>query len=378
MSFSPYVESAKTDLTWKKGIAIVVVMSLVFVELAFRVVRLPAVERWIDPAAFELAQAHVEPHPYLAYALKPDWATPTGSKFQAAHNQLGFRGEDFEPEKDEDVFRVLCLGSGSTYGIGASSDAATWPARLEYYLHAEEKGRKFEVVNMGVEGYSTFENLIDLATRGIDLEPDLVIVYQSLTDLRCALYPAPVSDNTHWRSPWTTTTSKGLEATLESIYLYRLARRTVTDGSSGSSSFEGQLIVDYEPGQDKFIDAPASTGFDNFERNLTSIVALSRSVGARVLLSSQGLDRIDLINAPSRARQLASFERMRAILERVARRQKVEFVDAGKTLELAARRQWETDGKENVFTWEDRLQDSGADLLASTFAQAIFRGGLLF
>ena len=129
MSFSPYVEPSKTDLTWKKGIAIVVVMSLVFVELAFRVVRLPAVDRWIDPAAFELAQAHVEPHPYLSYALKPGWATPTGSKFQAGHNQLGFRGDDFEPEKDDDVFRVLCLGSGSTYGIGASSDAATWPAR---------------------------------------------------------------------------------------------------------------------------------------------------------------------------------------------------------------------------------------------------------
>ena len=378
MSFSPYVEPSKHELTWKKGIAIVVVMSLVFVELAFRVVRLPAVDQWVDPVAFELAQAHVEPHPYLAYALKPGWRTPAGTNVQASHNELGFRGQGIEAKKEDDVFRVLCLGSGSTYGIGASNDDATWPARLQYYLHAEEPDRKFEVINMGVEGYSTFENLIDLATRGIDLEPDLVIVYQSLADLRCALYPAPVSDNTHGRSSWTTENSRGLESTLESSYLYKLARRALTDGDVESAGFESQLVVDYEPGTDKFVDAPASTGFDNFERNLTSIVALSRSIGARVLLSSQGLDRVDLTNAPSRGRQLASFERMRAILERVARRQKVEFVDAGKTLEQAARRQWEADGKENVFTWEDGLQDAGADLLASTFAHAIFRGGLLF
>jgi hypothetical protein len=45
------------------------------------------------------------------------------------------------------------------------------------------------VINGGCQGYSTFEMQIQLELRGVDFQPDLVLCYETINDMRCALYP---------------------------------------------------------------------------------------------------------------------------------------------------------------------------------------------
>ena len=141
-------------------------------------------------------------HSYLAYSPKPNHETGYGSKHRkTTHNSAGYRGELVDIPKPEGVYRVLCLGGSSTHGTTPNTDADTWPARLQVHLNEQAQGKRVEVLNFGVFGYSTFESLINLALRGIDYQPDLVLVYHTINDVRCALYNrgGPIQrDNAHW------------------------------------------------------------------------------------------------------------------------------------------------------------------------------------
>jgi lysophospholipase L1-like esterase len=71
--------------------------------------------------------------------------------------------------------RILCLGDSLTWGYGAN-DEETYPALLEVLLGKRYPELNVQVLNAGVPGYGTDEELELLRTRGAALEPDLVIV----------------------------------------------------------------------------------------------------------------------------------------------------------------------------------------------------------
>jgi len=85
-------------------------------------------------------------------------------------------------------FRVLALGDSCTFGVGVE-DGETWPARLSRLLRAE--GIDAEVINAGVPGYTAFQGKRFLETRGLALEPDLVLVPFGFNDIDAGM---PFSD----------------------------------------------------------------------------------------------------------------------------------------------------------------------------------------
>ena len=62
--------------------------------------------------------------------------------------------------------------------MGVNNDE-TWPSHL-----AKELGANYEVINMGVPGYSSRENLLQSEMYLSELQPDLAIYYIGLNDLR--------------------------------------------------------------------------------------------------------------------------------------------------------------------------------------------------
>src|SRR5262249_14981942 len=60
--------------------------------------------------------------------------------------------------------------------------------------------RSAEVINAGVPGYSTLENLIFLESRGIFLNPDVVVLYQGLNDLRSGHSPGFRTDYSNFHA----------------------------------------------------------------------------------------------------------------------------------------------------------------------------------
>ncbi len=108
----------------------------------------------------------------LFWSLVPNAEIPHAHEHLNAH---GFRGDDFDDEKPRDTRRVLLLGDSNTFGIGVSWDA-TFAHRLERWLDRTE-GTHWEVLNMGVPGYSVVQMRRLLESDGARWGPDVVVVY---------------------------------------------------------------------------------------------------------------------------------------------------------------------------------------------------------
>lgn len=355
--------------------AIVLALTVLVLETVPRWVELPGLGlRDLNPVAAGLEEARVEPHPYLAYVPKPGFTSKEGAEHQIAHNSLGFRGPEVVTPKPAGTFRILCLGGSSTYGHGPTSNDTTWPARLQAYLSQAKPDALIEVVNGGCQGYSSFESLANLAFRGLPLQPDLVVVYHTINDMRCALYPGVRPDNTHWRANW----MRHEPSVLESSYTFLILRAKLTDYIASQSDLGAYVIRDFEKLLVKGDPYAwrSETGFRNFHRNLNSIVSLARENGAAVLLTSQGLKRETLDKAPSREDQLRAFEYMRETIKIVADSRGTAFCDAATVMESEAARR-NAAGESPIFTNDVHMTDDGADLLAKTIAIAIFEQELL-
>lgn len=89
-------------------------------------------------------------------------------------NSLGLRGRDIAIHKSAGVRRILVLGDSYVFGVGVNEESV-FSSRLEALLNAGAPGR-YEVVNLGVSGYSTDQEYLLYQELGASLQPDLVLL----------------------------------------------------------------------------------------------------------------------------------------------------------------------------------------------------------
>lgn len=351
------------------------VVMITALETIPRFIDVPGLTREeLDPIQKSIRLARIEAHPYLAYVPKKNFKSPEGDPHEISHNSLGFRGPEIEETKPEGTYRILCLGGSSTYGHGPTSNATTWPGRLQTRLREALPEREIEVINGGCQGFTSYESLANYAFRGIALEPDLVIVYHAINDMRGALYEGIQSDNTHRRAVF----PRFKENWLDKCWTYLTLRAYFTGYRNRSRDLGSWVITDYDEraGLDKF-RWTSDKGFDNFERNLNSIVTLAKSNGTKVLLATQAMKVSTLMGKKSKPDQLRGFHHANNLVRKVAKQRKAQFVDLGpKVTQLGLDR--EKKGlKPNLFTSEVHVTDEGADAISREFAAAILRRGLV-
>lgn len=105
-------------------------------------------------------------------------------------NRLGLRGPDRDAAKPPGVFRVLVLGSSTTFGASVGDDE-TLAAQMERRLNAAGSGR-YEVWNGGVNSYGPAQMAAlgdRLLARGAS--PDLIVFQLFLTGPRAFLKDRP-------------------------------------------------------------------------------------------------------------------------------------------------------------------------------------------
>lgn len=89
-------------------------------------------------------------------------------------NSAGLRNDrEFARPKPPGVFRVLCLGDSHTQGYEVRQEH-TYAAVLERFLNAN--GLRAEVINAGVSGFGTAEQVAYLESEGVKWQPDAVVV----------------------------------------------------------------------------------------------------------------------------------------------------------------------------------------------------------
>lgn len=129
------------------------------------------------------------------YKFPPNYALQgaAGQGDETAHtNSLGFRGKDFQPEKPEGVFRIVCLGGSSTFGYH-NNDDETYPHDLARLLDAEY--RDVEVINAGFPYYNTGSIRSLFLSELLGYEPDLITIYSAYND---ACWPVKLQEPVRW------------------------------------------------------------------------------------------------------------------------------------------------------------------------------------
>ena len=219
----------------------------------------------------------IRPHHYLNYSL-----TPNFQRDKLSHNSLGYRGGEFQKNKPDSLFRIVCIGGSTTYTEFVNDNAQTYPALLQEILRTEYNLPNVEVINAGVPGYNSWESLINLEFRVLDLNPDLVIVYHGTNDVHPRFVPPEKyqSDNSGWRRQWAWPVPKFYD---KSDLLRIIRRKLGFYHQVVLSGLTTQYYRDLGMDKSKILDKNPPI---YFERNLKSMVGLAKAHGFKMLLAT--------------------------------------------------------------------------------------------
>lgn len=272
------------------GIAARIALSLfVFLLVGELVSRVWVAFRW-TPERIEQLTTHssvrgrFSSHPYLPYALNPDFK---------GHNALGFRGAPIEAEKPAGVRRIACEGASTTYGSFLEADEA-FPAELNRLL--DPAHGRWEVINAGVPGWVSTESLISFQLRVLPLDPDIVVILEGRNEVLPEAYNRFVPDYTHFRRPgFNYGVSNYMHKEIFRWSHFAMLLCTVHGERFGWSELEehplyGGLVWENRPTADQIaLNLRDPARMETLHRNLECMLGLCRARGIRAIVCTMPL-----------------------------------------------------------------------------------------
>ena len=166
-------------------------LALVLAEVAVRVAGL-RIPPWIKPENHNLLlKPDEDKFPGVHTMLRPGASATRhypglepdqGRDVVYQINRLGFRDrEDVQVAKPEGSYRIVTIGDSVTYGTGVDLDQ-TIAKHLERELSERLPGVAFEVLNCGVPGTNTGQQVALFRHKGVKFEPDLVLLVTTIVD----------------------------------------------------------------------------------------------------------------------------------------------------------------------------------------------------
>jgi lysophospholipase L1-like esterase len=174
-----------------------IVLSFAMLEIIFRLFDIqhdvPKTGTWQDvlvPRQDRVpgVRYQFKPHSrfYTQYGSNPDGYFDEHNRLYFHMNNYGFRGKDVEMKKPDGTIRVIVLGDSFTMGDGVKLED-TFCVLLEERLRKEN--RRVEVLNFGMSGWNTSDQVAYLREIGVRFNPDIVIVAYVLNDAAIELLP---------------------------------------------------------------------------------------------------------------------------------------------------------------------------------------------
>lgn len=182
-AFSPAVRypcAVPTPPSRNRRLVFAAVPLLVLVGGWEAVARVAGLGECHPPAPSTGSWAEMQADPRYLWRLTPNYTVPSPEGTDKI-SAIGLR-DSFEPHpKPAGEVRILTTGDSSVYGWGVPP-GRTFQELLEARLGQTWPGTRFEVINLGVPGYSSVQSLRLLEDVGWAMEPDLVIVGNIFSD----------------------------------------------------------------------------------------------------------------------------------------------------------------------------------------------------
>lgn len=173
--------SRKRGSTAKAALALgSATLALLFLECAVRILDVPP--RPLAPLPLSIYR--LSANPVIAYEYCPSHERPAGAGPAESWsiNADGFRDREHALVKPAGTYRIVALGDSTTAGNGIADPAERFTERLEGLLTGPGAAARCEILNMGVGGYHTLQEVETLRTKGLKYDLDLVLVTLCLND----------------------------------------------------------------------------------------------------------------------------------------------------------------------------------------------------
>lgn len=324
-------------------------------------------DRYVLFTSIDPKELTVTPHPYLSY-----YPTPNYRKGKTFHNSLGYRNDEFSLAKPSGVYRIVALGGSSTYDVRIEDNAATFTAQLENLLKEDYGYQNVQVINAGVPGYNSWEILVNLEFRVLDLDPDLVIIYEGTNDVHARLVEPSAyrGDDLGRRQAWHVPSV----ALWEHIALLRILSRSmnvtrqvsvddfVSSPTYLSWPFEYRLREDNLNPVEILKENPPIY----FRRNLENMIAVAKEHGVEIMFSTWAYSPY-LNDYASKSYYQQGFKENNDVVIEVATNLQIPLFDFAGVMPQDAK-YW-ADGR--------HFNEAGALVKAKLFAEFIHTQGLI-
>ena len=267
------------------------------------------------------------PHPYFNFVSNPDFRFTNGYR---PHNSMGLRGEPCcAKEKKPGQIRIVAIGGSTTYGVYFTYERNVWPALLQKKL-TDQFQPVVEVINAGVPFYTSYELIGLAAMRVPEFSPDLILIHTGLNDaFTVGFSDEGGPDNTFFRHAWSYKLPPDrLKAGMRASYIIRLLGLRLTS-SEGFLPGDMAGAIQHAPPADAEVlrNAQTATG-KYFRRNLQTLVALFRNMGATPVLINEPLNPLQETGQTVYLSEVVkAVIRNNGILKEVADRNGLVYVD---------------------------------------------------
>lgn len=149
--------------------AYLVAICCALLELTTRLLRTPEIPVFV-----------ASDNPRLVYVLNPE---------RPEINSLGMRGPEIDLDDRGGALTIAAVGDSHTFSVGVPSWELSFPARIAYHLASGSE--PVRVLNFGVPGYNTAQELELFESRVVGLSPDWVILQYTVNDSHVCNYLQP-------------------------------------------------------------------------------------------------------------------------------------------------------------------------------------------
>jgi len=98
-------------------------------------------------------------------------------------NSDNMRDINYNIEKEEGTIRVAAIGDSFTFGSGVKDVNKTYSAVLEKLLNEKYPSKNIEVLNFGIPGYDSIDELKVIRDKAMKYNPDIIIIGYVANDL---------------------------------------------------------------------------------------------------------------------------------------------------------------------------------------------------